>query len=164
MRDIFGARALVPEERLEAALDREPPRYSVPADNRSQSTLPDYTARTASGAHTDGSVTIQATSRTIFSGLTLGDVSILSLLPLPIVCDELRYGPEFYTFEYSRLVNDSLSALAEKNVREKAKQMCTILGLRPWGSVAEDSENFAKNVNGGVRVAFSGATTRGLSF
>lgn len=131
MQDSFGARSLVPSVRLEAIAARGPPAYSVPTSLAED--LPDYSAAVSHGVNTDGSVTIRATDWSVFSGLTLADVSILSLIPLPIRSEELRYGDRFYTFEYSRRVNEQLDELVEKNTRNKAEALAQILDLRKTG-------------------------------
>lgn len=155
MADIFSARALVPQTRLDAALSAAPPSYSIPLRHRQSSdtlpTLPDYTERTASGTHLDGSVTIRATSRSVFTGLSLADVRVLSLLPLPVVPGELRDGPRFYTAAYSRNVDAALGELAERNVHKKNLPLVQILGLRAVGSASE-SNSFARSVQGGRRL------------
>lgn len=126
--DIFGARALVPSERLAAIVAGGPPAYSVPTSLAEE--LPDYSAAVSNGVNADGSITIRPTAWSVFSGLTLGDASILSLIPLPIRSNELRYGTRFYTFEYSRRVNEQLGELAEKNTRSKTEALTQILDLR----------------------------------
>lgn len=155
MSDIFSARSLVPQARLDNALNTAPPIYSRPLRCRQSSdtlpTLPDYTERTASGTHLDGSVTIRATSRSVFTGLSLADVRVLSLLPLPVVPGELRDGPRFYTAAYARSVDAALGELAERNSHRKNSPLVQILGLRAVGSATE-SNSFARSVQGGRRL------------
>lgn len=128
LNDSFGARGLVPPERLEHISQREPPGYS--GETVRSDEVPGYTERTLSGFNADGSVTIRATAWTIFSGLTLRDISILTLIPLPITSGELRYGNNFYTADFCRDINPALGELMEMNIKAKTKKMAELLGLR----------------------------------
>lgn len=109
--------------------------------------LPDYTASaTAGAANADGSVTIQPIGWSIFSGLTLDDLRILSLIPVPLVSGELRYG-EMYTFEYSRRVDLQLGNLMEQNTKVKTKRIGEILGMRQDVEADLDSaKSFARRM------------------
>ena len=160
LQDVFGSRALVPRERLEAIAALPPPGYSIPAPTNEQ--LPDYTATdtpssTQNQSHqdtndnrggnnnNDGSTTIRpGGSWSIFSSLTLADISILSLIPLPLESGNVRYS-RFYTSSYCRSVNDELGALAESNTKNKAGPLARILGLREVGQKAKD-ERFARRM------------------
>lgn len=142
MRDVFGARALVPRERIEAVTMHAPPGYSVPVAHSEE--LPEYSRTGINGQNEDGSVTIRPGSWSIFSGLTFADVSILSLIPLPLHSGELRYGV-LYTNEYCRAVNEDLGKLADQSVKQKNLHLAKILGLRAVGSNHEQ-ESFARRV------------------
>jgi hypothetical protein len=147
LEDIFGARALVSQERQTEAINRPPPGYSVPTPGNAE-VLPDYTDTAPNGAaNADGSITIHPISWSIFAGLTLDDVRILSLIPVPLVSGELRYG-EMYTFEYSRKVDLRLGNLMEQPIKQKVKAMVEILGLRQ-DNANDDMEataNFSRRV------------------
>ncbi|TQV95127.1 hypothetical protein IF1G_06114 [Cordyceps javanica] len=98
MPDVFSARALVDPARLAAILARPPPGYSVPTPSGGVSgagagagagdadDAPPYysAATTAGGPHPDGSVTIRPAGWSVFASLTLADLCVLSLIPLPL--------------------------------------------------------------------------------
>lgn len=142
MQDVFGARAVVPQTRLEEVTNHAPPGYSVPVSRTEE--LPEYSQATNASHNPDGSVTIRPDGLSVFSGLTLADISILSLIPLPLHSGELRYG-ELYSNEYCRSVNEELANLAEKNLKQKNLQLSKVLGLRNVGS-NWDEEGFARRV------------------
>lgn len=146
MHDIFGARALIPPSRLAHILARPPPGYSIPADNVVP--LPDYTSAVADGrgVHPDGSVTIRPLGWSLFATLTIVDVGILSLVPLPFTSAELRYGQVYYTDAFSRRVDPQLAELVEMPAKGKAVRLAQILGLRTEAVTLTDNENFARRV------------------
>ena len=147
LEDIFGARALVSQDRQTEAINRPPPGYSVPTPGNAE-VLPDYTDTAPNGAtNADGSITIQPIGWSIFAGLTLDDIRILSLIPVPLVSGELRYG-EMYTFEYSRKVDLRLGNLMEQPTKQKVKGIVEILGLKQ-NTASNDMEattNFSRRV------------------
>lgn len=143
MPDVFSACALVPAARLASILDRPPPSYSNP--QHSSETLPDYSAATASNTHPDGSVTIRPLGWSVFASLTLADVSLLSLIPLPFCCAELRYGA-LYTEAYAQRVDPQLAELMELHTKSKAARLASILGSRSEAVAMSDNENFARRV------------------
>ncbi|KJZ79688.1 hypothetical protein HIM_01157 [Hirsutella minnesotensis 3608] len=100
LQDVFGAKKLVAVSRLEEIARRPPPKYSVP---KTDERPPAYTEADSSLVHADGSVTIPHESWSVFSGLTLADVSATPLLPLPLKHTELRhshvYAPGFVDFK-----------------------------------------------------------------
>ncbi|KAJ6789800.1 hypothetical protein PWT90_02351 [Aphanocladium album] len=146
MPDVFSARALVDPSRLAAVLARPPPGYSVPAPTVSREALPDYSAATASNTHPDGSVTIRPLGWSVFASLTMADLGILSLVPLPFCAAELRYG-EYYTEAFFRRVDPQLAELMEVSSKSKAARLAGILGSRSEAAVAmTDNANFARRV------------------
>lgn len=143
IEDIFGARALVPRGRLnEIAAIQAPPSYIYSSGGADE--LPDYAAATGTNRPTStSSVEFNPGSWSIFSGLTITDVKILSLMPLPLTAGELRYG-SFYTADFTSSVNDALGELAEMNTRYKGKRLATILGLRVVGEPVDEDAKFAR--------------------
>ncbi len=102
-------------------------------------------AATPSDTHPDGSVTIRPQGWSVFAALTLADLCILSLVPLPFCAAELRYG-EFYTNAFSRRVDPQLAELMERPSKSKAAQLAGILGSRSEAAAMADNENFARRV------------------
>lgn len=144
MRDVFGARALVSRERVEQVSDHAPPGYSVPVAQTQDEELPGYSDATSGARNEDGSITIRPGGYSIFTGLTLADISILSLVPLPLHSGELRYG-ELYSNEYCRAVNEELGKLSDQSLQQRNYHLSRILGLRNVGSNWEE-EGFARRV------------------
>ncbi|KHN99707.1 uncharacterized protein MAM_02560 [Metarhizium album ARSEF 1941] len=91
------------------AIDRESlPHYSPPArqqafwvPQRAAPSVSSTTTTSAVGGQTCGN---QHTLRVLspFSGYTLADIPVLSIIPLPVTTGELVDGNEFYTFAYAR--------------------------------------------------------------
>ena len=48
-----------------------------------------------------------------FSGYTLSDIPVLSIIPIPVLTTELVDGNEFYTFAYARRVSRDLGELMQ---------------------------------------------------
>ena len=126
MRDEYGARAMVAYDRLHEVGIRSRGMYGPSRDTVDE--LPDYSTTTA-GDLSSHPVGIAPDGCTIFSGLYLSDLSLFSLVPLPINSAELKYG-KFYTFDYCRSVNDALAEIAEANVKRKNEPIMLALGLK----------------------------------
>ena len=47
------------------------------------------------------------------SGYTLADITVMSIIPLPVTTAEVRDGGEFYTFDYARRVSRDLGELMQ---------------------------------------------------
>lgn len=134
LHDAFGARALVPQDRLEEIGTPAPRQYGRPQDNEE---LPDYSTATTGDQNVDICDTQSSNIGSIFSGLTLADLSSLSLIALPLNSAELKYG-KFYTNDYCRSVSEPLEALSETPMKQKAKAMSEVLGLREPGTFWTD--------------------------
>ncbi|ATY66048.1 hypothetical protein A9K55_001950 [Cordyceps militaris] len=149
MPDHLCALALVPAARLAAVRDRPPPSYSAPAGRPEAEALPDYSAATASDApHPDGSVTIRPAGWwSVFASLTLADVCVLALLPLPLCAADLRYA-ECYTEAYASRVGPLLADVMEGPAKAKAAQLAAIFGSCREGGQGgvTDEEDFARRV------------------
>lgn len=146
LEDSFGAIALVPQERLEEIGSQGPRHYGRPHDNEE---LPDYSTATSGNQNTDVFDTQPSDRNSIFSGLTLADLSFLSLVALPLNSAELKYG-KFYTNDYCRSVSEPLEALSETPMKQKAKAMSKVLGLRPPGTFWT-SQSATRMVDQGTR-------------
>lgn len=129
LQDTFGARSLVSQQRLEETGTHAPRQYGRPQDNEE---LPDYSTATTGDRNVDVSASEPSDRNSVFSGLTLADLSSLSLVALPINSAELKYG-KFYTNEYCRSVSEPLEALSETPMKQKAREMSKVLGLRAPG-------------------------------
>ncbi len=129
--DVFEIKSLISTARLDDTESRGPPPYGQPTSEFDQ--LPQYSPPAVTGTCKDGSISIGFAQHTVFSGLTLADISIFSLVALPIVCDELRYGNEFYTAEYCSRVHHQLTDLVEKRSRKKSYWLAVILGVEYTG-------------------------------
>jgi hypothetical protein len=125
---------LVSPGRLEETGFPAPRQYGRPEDNEE---LPDYSAATT-GSQNGDVANAQSTARiSIFSGLTLADLSSLSLIALPLNSAELKYG-KFYTNDYCRSVSEPLEVLSETPMKHKAKAISKVLGLRAPGTFWTD--------------------------
>lgn len=155
MPDSFSARSLVPPSRLARLASQPPPTYSVPHPNSTNTNttssteavpLPDYSAASSAPIHPDGSITIRPLGWSVFSPLTVMDIGILSLVPLPFYSSDVRYG-DVYEESFSRRVDPLLAELVERPGKRKADDLARILGLRSLGVVGlADQENFARRV------------------
>jgi hypothetical protein len=88
------------------------------------------------GAGEHGSPNDQNVSRAIspFSGYTLADIPVLSIIPVPITTGELVDGNEFYTFAYARRVSRDLGELMQYQVGQGTSQsLGVILGRTNTG-------------------------------
>jgi hypothetical protein len=136
LQDPADALALIPRERLhETGHVNLPQRYyGRPADDQEP---PDY-----GQCNDDADISNEATMTTtmamaddisIFTGLTLADLSALSLIPLPLNSEEVKYG-RFYTRAFSDSVRESLEVLLASPSKYKSLPMCRLFGLRAPGA------------------------------
>lgn len=116
LRDTFGARSMarraIPNY---APVAQNAPR--LPADRTSSaSSISEASASTASGQSgqqaTDSEVVPPPQLWSIFSGYNLADITVLSMIPLPVLTLELRDN-EFYTFDFAQRVSDDLVELMQ---------------------------------------------------
>lgn len=124
------------------AMDRESlPHYSPPA--RQQTFwVPQRLASSAASVVTNGAGNEDAGSDTQdtlrvlspFSGYTLADIPVLSIIPLPITTGEVVDGNEFYTFAYARRVSRDLGELMQYQAGQgTSRSLGVILGRTNTG-------------------------------
>ncbi|PHH86518.1 hypothetical protein CDD83_10116 [Cordyceps sp. RAO-2017] len=121
LEDAFDARDRVAPGRLEELASRPPPDYSVPAASGDR--LPDYAEAMAS---LDASVALRPHSWSVFSGLTLADVSSTALIPLPLVHTEI-HGGECYAPGYADSARAILGDTPERS-RSRPVSSRSLLG------------------------------------
>ncbi|TWU75755.1 hypothetical protein ED733_001999 [Metarhizium rileyi] len=139
--------------------DRESlPHYSLSARQRAIRNPQRAASSTSSvrdtGAGEDQSSVNQDTLRALspFSGYTLADIPVLSIIPLPVVTAELVDGSSFYTFAYARHVNRELGELMRYQVGQGTSQsLGVILGRTNSGiNGGSTSSTGSSNESGAV--------------
>lgn len=144
------------------AMDRESlPHYS-PSARQQAFWVPQRAASSASsivatGTGGDRASDNQDTLRALspFSGYTLADVPVLSVIPLPVTTGELVDGNEFYTFAYARRVSRDLGELMQCQAGQGTSQsLGVILGRTNTGmeNGASTSSTGSSNESGPVAV------------
>lgn len=124
------------------AMDRESlPHYSPRARQQAFWVPPRLASSAASvvtnGAGNGDSVSdTQETLRVLspFSGYTLADIPVLSIIPLPVTTGEVVDGNEFYTFAYARRVSRDLGELMQYQAGQgTSRSLGVILGRTNTG-------------------------------
>ncbi|KAK9435742.1 hypothetical protein VB005_10545 [Metarhizium brunneum] len=115
-------------------VDRELlPHYSPPARQQAFWVPPRLASSAASmittSAGGDQRSDNQDTLRVLspFSGYTLADIPVLSIIPLPVTTAELVDGNEFYTFAYARRVSRDLSELMQYQAGQGTSQSLGVI-------------------------------------
>ena len=80
-----------------------------------------------------GSSTMPRSTSADVSGQTLASAPVLSIIPLPVMTDEIVDGTEFYTFEFARQASDDLGLLMHEQTGPETYK----LRARSAGAVAD---------------------------
>lgn len=62
-----------------------------------------------------------------FTGYTLSDTPVLSIIALPVVANELRDGHAYYTFDFARRFNGDIAQLAPEPGQNSTKKLAAVL-------------------------------------
>lgn len=79
----------------------------------SYGSAPAVSTRLIERARPSGEFSQRDRAWSVLSGYTLADITVMSIIPLPVFTTEVTDGSEFYTFDYARRVSRDLGELMQ---------------------------------------------------
>lgn len=86
-----------------------------------------------SSSRSDGSCTPPDRIWSVYTGYTLSDIPVLSIIALPVMTDEVRDGSDFYTFAFAKEVSEDIGLLMHVQTGPETMKM----RMRPANTVSE---------------------------
>lgn len=112
--------------RLEDVFDARGRSESLPDYHTSQD--PASIGTTAPTAPAPPAADVGPLPRTPFSGYTLSDTPVLSIIALPVMTGELRDGHAFYTFDFAKRFNGDIAQLTQvPTAQDATKRLATVM-------------------------------------